>query len=104
MSCEYELFRAQGLVGADLYTELENVAITSLTGIVFRVRKPDRSELIKPIIIDDDAGGIFHLEWEPGDLDDAGDYNVDVAIESTPGDNQPIPVERTVVIHVRKSA
>jgi len=104
MNCEYELFRTQGLVGADLLTELKDVTITSLTGIVFRVRKPDRSELIKPIVIADDAGGLFYLEWAPGDLDDVGDYNVDIVIESTPGDAQPIPEGHPVTIHVRASA
>lgn len=103
MTTRHLLFRSEGETGADLSTELEGVTLSTLGGVTIDCRRPDGKKLSKPMIIDDDAGGLFHIEWAAGDLI-PGDMPIEYVITDAGGDvnREPDPERSVIVIRVRK--
>lgn len=94
------IHRAEGNTGPDLFTELEGVTISTLTGITVEARKPDGALLSKAIVVDDDAAGQFHIVWDPGDLI-SGDTMIDYVIVDGGGFVDRLPDNIAITIRVR---
>ena len=101
MTTRHLLHRSEGETGADLLTELEGVTLSTLGGVTIDCRRPDGKKLSKPMIIDDDVGGLFHIEWAPGDLI-PGDLRIEYVIVDAGGNVDRLPDRDPLVIRVRK--
>lgn len=100
MTTKNVLFRTAGETGSDLFTELEGVVISSLGGITLRCRRPDGGSLTKGITIDDDAGGLFHIVWDPDDLIE-GDTKIEYVIVDAGGKVDRLPQKAPLIIRAR---
>ena len=94
------LYRAEGDTGPDLFTTLEGIVLSTLGGITVEARRPDAKKLSKPIVVDDDAGGEFHIVWDPGDLIE-GDTMIDYVIVDAGGFVDRLPEQSAITVRVR---
>ena len=101
MTTCHAINRVEGDTGPDLYTELENTDLTGKT-ITLSVRLELGGLLSKPAIIDDAASGMFHFEWDTGDLVEGTHRLEYVIVEGAT--TKRIPTESTLVLIVRSQA
>ena len=87
----------------DVDFELENVDVSvpsKFISITLRVRKEGGTTLSKPAVIDDGPNGLFHFEWDPGDLS-KGQHRAEVTFVDLNNKAETFPADEPLVFDVR---
>jgi len=86
----------------DLGAELEGEDISQFASITLRVRLSSGKLLTKAAIVDDSPNGLFHFEFDTGDLI-AGIHKAEVVFAFPDGKTETVPDEQPIDIIVRKA-
>ena len=101
MTTCHAIYRVEGNVGPDLYTEFEGVDLTDKT-VTLTVRYELGGTITKAAVVDDAANGLLHFEWDAGDLVE-GSHKIEyVFVDGTT--TKRYPTESTIALIVRAQA
>ena len=81
--------------------EFDGVDLSSFSAINVRLRQQAGVLVLQPAVIDDAANGLFHVEWDAGDLP-LGTHEAEVVFEHSSGVEETWPADQPLRIVVRK--
>lgn len=90
----------EGDLEPTLSFELAGQDLADYASITMRVRRDDGKLLSRAAVIDDAPNGLFHFEWQAGDLV-RGRHRMEIEFVSLGGGNFTIPSRAPILLDVR---